>query len=294
MTRETDKKNKKETEGGLGKPSQGSRSTRSAAPSKARHVGAILKDKRLEKKISLGDVVSDLRIQKDYITAIEASSYSDLPALTYACGFVKSYAMYLGFDGNEIVAKFKREAESLQVAPKDLPVPPILKIEDAVPTGKILGFSLLVLVVIYTLWSIFSTPSNVEMDEALALDEPVAELPDPGEVDAESGGNLGVSLSDRAEKTLSKVEQGLAVPVVIYAENDSWIEISDYQSKVLMSRILKEGEAYSLPNQTGLKLATGNAGEIEIRVGAKAIPKIGGVGVVKRNISIDKLIKDNL
>ena len=265
----------------------------SRAPSgRARKVGGILKEKRGEKRLSVDTVVSDLRIQKEYIVAIEANKYEDLPVLAYACGFVRSYANYLGFDGEEIVTKFKREAESLSAPAEEMALPPALKAEDAEPTAKIIGLSLLALAVIYSLWSFFSSPDDIRMDEDLAIAQQ-EELPDLDDVDATSGGNLGVSVGMNAEKTLSNVEKGLAIPVVIFAENDSWIEVSDYKSNVLLSRILKEGESYTLPNQTGLKLATGNAGEIDIKVAGKSIQKLGGVGVVKRNISVDQLIKDN-
>lgn len=81
--------------------------------------------------------------------------------------------------------------------------------------------------------------------------------------------------------------------ILIEATEDSWIEVKDIKSKVLMSKIVKKNETIKLPYQKDLILVTGNAGGIVIKINNKTINTLGKSGEVKRNISlnIENLIK---
>lgn len=83
----------------------------STAPRAA--TGALLVDARKSKGLSVADVANALRIRQVYLEAIEQGRLGDLPGATYALGFVRTYADYLGLDGNEIVRRFKEEANEL-------------------------------------------------------------------------------------------------------------------------------------------------------------------------------------
>lgn len=81
--------------------------------------------------------------------------------------------------------------------------------------------------------------------------------------------------------------------ILIEATEDSWIEVKDIKSKVLMSKIVKKNETIKLPYQKDLILVTGNAGGIVIKINNKTINTLGKSGEVKRNISLnlENLIK---
>lgn len=98
-----------------------------------RRISEILQDKRLEKGYSLENVVKAIKIKKDFIIAIEDGRYFDLPSESYAMGFIKNYAQYLGVDKNKAAALFRREYEGVQGG-----VLPTFKSRDAKPAGKIL------------------------------------------------------------------------------------------------------------------------------------------------------------
>jgi cytoskeleton protein RodZ len=75
--------------------------------------------------------------------------------------------------------------------------------------------------------------------------------------------------------------------IVILARLESWVRVSDANQKPIWTRVLREGEAYQVPNDPGLTLTTGNAGGLEIYIDGKPIPAIGGVGMVSRNVPLD-------
>ena len=54
-----------------------------------------------------------------------------------------------------------------------------------------------------------------------------------------------------------------------------------------LTRVLRSGDSYHVPNQDGLTLLTGNAGGLQIQVDGAALPKIGPIGVVRRDIPLE-------
>lgn len=68
-----------------------------------------LKKARLNGKRSLADIAQEIRIPMRYLEAIEKQNLAKLPGITYALGYVRAYANYLGLDSQDIVTKFKRE-----------------------------------------------------------------------------------------------------------------------------------------------------------------------------------------
>lgn len=76
-----------------------------ALKNKDASVGCYLQEKRLEKKIELSDVSKALNIKEEFLKKIETEDFSDLPGLSFAVGFVKSYAIYIGIKDPESVAR---------------------------------------------------------------------------------------------------------------------------------------------------------------------------------------------
>ena len=97
---------------------------------------------------------------------------------------------------------------------------------------------------------------------------------------------------------VSLSEWGLSIQfatIEILAKDDSWIEIQNNSSKIIISKFLKKNENISIKYEKGLRLVTENAGGINIKVNDTIIENIGKEGEVKRNISLDyvNLLKFN-
>jgi cytoskeleton protein RodZ len=75
--------------------------------------------------------------------------------------------------------------------------------------------------------------------------------------------------------------------VVLHAVADSWVQVRDKASNLLFTRVLKPGEHYNVPNQPGLTLVAGNAGGLDITVDGMEAPRLGDLGRVARNVSLD-------
>lgn len=77
-------------------------------------LGAWLRDTRLRKGLTFGDIEHVTRINRHYLEALEREQFDVLPAPVYARGFLRSYARTLGLDPEQAVA----------LMPADLPRPP--------------------------------------------------------------------------------------------------------------------------------------------------------------------------
>jgi cytoskeleton protein RodZ len=74
--------------------------------------------------------------------------------------------------------------------------------------------------------------------------------------------------------------------VELRAKSDSWIQVRDGE-QLLLTRFLRKGETYKVPERQGLTLMTLNAGGIEIVVDGQLMPPLGDTGSVARGVSLD-------
>ena len=70
-------------------------------------IGRILEQKRKERGLSLEEVEQATKIRKRYLDGLERDDYAVLPAGVYAQGFLKTYANYLGLDGEALSRQLK-------------------------------------------------------------------------------------------------------------------------------------------------------------------------------------------
>ncbi len=82
-------------------------------------------------------------------------------------------------------------------------------------------------------------------------------------------------------------ESNLGNRIVLRALQDSWVQVRDRKDALLLTRVLRSGDTYYVPNQDGLTLLTGNAGGIAIEVDGVAVAPLGPVGAVRRQIALD-------
>ena len=129
---------------------QRSDSAGDASPAPRESVGMLLRQKREGFRQDLNTVAGQLHIRLSYLKAIEDGRFKDLPGLTYASGFVRSYADYLGLDGEEMVRRFREE-----IAGMDRQVQlifPSLATEGKIPSGAVLLLSGFLAVMAYGAW----------------------------------------------------------------------------------------------------------------------------------------------
>ena len=74
-------------------------------------IGRLLEQKRKERGLSLEEVEQATKIRKRYLKGLEREDYAILPDAVYARGFLKTYANYLGLDGQALSQQLKNSTK---------------------------------------------------------------------------------------------------------------------------------------------------------------------------------------
>lgn len=85
-------------------------------------LGKYLRNERIARHISLGDISKFTKIKEVYLKAIEDERFDLLPPSFYVKGYLKNYAQYLGLDLKDVLLKYQNYLEALAPPPtSDLP-----------------------------------------------------------------------------------------------------------------------------------------------------------------------------
>lgn len=116
-------------------------------------------------------------------------------------------------------------------------------------------------------------PETTEIDSAESEEQVAATSSDAPEADTSAGRVFGDEGSAR---------------IVVRAKTNGWIQVRDDSTgQLLLTRMLRTGDEYHVPDRSGLSLLTGNAGALEIMVDGEPVPAIGGTGDVRRDVALD-------
>lgn len=118
-------------------------------------LGEALSRSREALGVSIADVANHLRIREPFLDALETGDHAHLPGQAYAIGFVRSYANFLGLDGEEAVRIYKAErADETSASALVFPEPVA---ESRIPRGAVLFISVVLAAAAYGGWYYLSS-----------------------------------------------------------------------------------------------------------------------------------------
>jgi cytoskeleton protein RodZ len=225
-------------------------------------VGAQLRAAREALGLSLAQVAAQTRIGLTSLERIEAGEFHLLPGRIYATGFAKTYAKVVGLDPNDVAEMVRFELgadpEVRALRPEFAPGDP-----TRAPSGRLVWFSLIAVVLL--LIGLFFA--------AKVLMDPAAELPSLTEQQEAEQAAAASAQTAQAAQAAQPVNAGGAV--VLTAEQEVWLRVTDAADQRLMEGELAAGQTYTVPaDATGPKLMTGRPNALAITVGGRAVPKI--------------------
>jgi cytoskeleton protein RodZ len=288
------------------------------APPFAPRAGGDLRAARERVGWSLGDIAAALHIKPHYLEALEAGRIGDLPGNAYALGFLRTYARALGLEPNEIVRRFKVEAD--QVSRKTELAFPVPVPERGVPAGAVVLLGALLTIGAYAGWYRLSGEGRLPAETSTQVPLRLAPLaqqavpqavvtmaaappaePTPTEAPTMQPPALpplpAVSPTSAAAAPVSPPPAAAAAPdqprILLRASADAWVQVRDKAGPVLLNRTLHPGETWEVPPRPNLLLTTGNAGGTDLVVDGVSSPPLGGSGAVRRDLPLDPdLIRD--
>jgi Helix-turn-helix domain len=215
-------------------------------------IGPTLREARNRRKVDLPEVESAIKIRARYLQAMENEEWDALPGGAYTRGFIRTYASYLGLDGERLADDYRRSTAPAggERAPKRVePVPTAMHRRQSRISGRVL-IAAVCLVLVAVLVGI-----------ALA------------------GGGGGSSTSSPAAKGEGKrrkqqgngsptvVQPGVAVKLAATAE--VWVCLLDAEKKPLVDgQILEEGAQAGPFRSDSFEIALGN-GSVTMSVDGK-------------------------
>ncbi len=272
-------------------------------------VGKLCLDARLNKGLTQEQAGALLKVRVKIIKDFENGEHIDLPGLAYKVGFVRSYARLLDLDGDLLVKEFKESLELNSFKEEYKFLTPELNKNNIIPIGAVV--SVFIAILSYTGWY-YSDRSNkieeVSDKKIVEMSSKISEIDNNSYVIIEENFSNDLLSSKRNddEKKVQEVnrktnlkddqvesitikntelsatanERDPSTEMVLKAIGNSWVEIEDVDGNILMTRLMRPGETYVVPNINGLTFNTGNAGALSLSQGNVIVPKLGEIGEI--------------
>lgn len=252
-------------------------------------VGEILRRARVQLNIEPSQVMRDLRFKPYVVEALEQSDFDKIQGgQAYIIGFVRSYADYLGLDGQKLVVLLKQQRQVATTRPV-YSFPKITTDRIVPPLWVMIGASVALLLILI-FWSLISLSStNTEIPDVPR--DLVAQLTPPPKPVMKANPVVQNSITDQANTDAVISHSANANAVVIKAISDAWVDVRNSSGETVFSRVMKAGEDYWVPRTGGVHtLTAGNAGGIIVQksgaTGAASGTPLGAKGQVIRNYSL--------
>jgi cytoskeleton protein RodZ len=261
-------------------------------------IGPVLENARKEKGLTLEEVEHATKIRKRYLVGLEREDYGVLPDAVYAQGFLKTYANYLGLDGEELVRELRdrrrprRERGITYGPPKASEFDrPLIDPGELAKTRRgrwVSGTTILTLLVaLLTLTAVVGAlyyvgrgvqtsgpnPNPSQPSEEEAANGPKQEA-DSGQAPAKDASGT----SKRDEAASESQPNSLRVEVSVEG-SPSWLSILA-DGNLAYAQIAQPGFSQTFEAKRKISIRTGNAGAVGVEVNGQNLGKLGESGEV--------------
>ena len=224
--------------------------------------GTLLRSEREKQKKSLNDIEKVLKINIEYLRAIENDNYQQLPADLFAKSYLRSYSAALGLEADHILSlynKYFREPSMIPQPPKK----PLRNMLSGFKTNHI--YILLICVSLVTIFVITYTKLNTDKPSFITVDKAIP-ITGAEEIKIETAA---------VEKAIP--EEPLSLKIA--ASELTWISIM-IDSANAEELLLRSGESTTVTAHEKFVLKIGNAGGTSLILNGTNIGKLGPHGQV--------------
>lgn len=280
-------------------------------------IGPVLEQARLRRGLSLEEVEQATKIRKRYLLGLEKQDYGSLPDTVYVHGFLKTYANYLGLDGEDLGRQFKSSRRSRRDRQINYDPPesdfgrPVIHPgglsgtrRRGLPLAAILTALAAVLILAAVLGVLYWMGVR-QTDEAPADNPPAAEEPaqqaapeDPNEEppgtpnetppeDEPEGDGRDERRGEEADPEGPEAASPESVDVVVRVEDqESWLSVRA-DGVVVYEAVAQPGFEQVFTGEEVVGVRSGNAGAIRVEVNGQDYGPLGGSGeVVDRDFTL--------
>jgi hypothetical protein len=240
-------------------------------------IGATLREARKRRRVDLSEVEEAIKIRPRFLLALENEEWDVLPGGAYTRGFIRTYAIYLGLDGERLADEYRRAtgtAPGGERAPKRVePVPTGSgRRRPRLPGGVAVALVAAILVALVV---------------AIGLSSGGGGGPSSSSQDATSGRKQG-----NAKKHATTVAAKPGIALSLAASGEVWACVLDGAGKPVLDGQILEASAEAGPYRSkGFTMAFGN-GEVDLKIDGKPVStppsnspvgyEVGSKGKLKR------------
>ena len=256
--------------------------------------GEMLKNARTtgRRKREIPTIAKQLCIREEFLQALEDGDYSVIPEPVYILGFARNYAMELGLNPDEVVAKIKREMGLVSECAADGDASD--NASCAVPGARGVKFVSRLAAFVRRKWKLVTAVLVAILVSVALIVAFVAMLGGASAPNAETETAVVETVQTVAEPAYAKnvrerfgTENREKANVVLQAIQDGWVKIEDARGNTVFSRVLVSGDVYYVPAGNGYKAIFGNAGGIDIWANGVLMEKAGPAHTRKSGISLN-------
>ena len=257
------------------------------APEPPRGPGGTLRQARRAAGLNIADAAEMLNLRETVVQAIEEDRFDDLPARTFARGYIRSYASLLNVNANDAVGEFERAAPAEAAPARPLipgNAPSLRELPVRRPALIFGGVAVLIALtaagVLAAFWPGGSPWEAWRGDEAAPEARPAVASPSPGARAGDSGNAAAVATGRAAATGASggsresgasggsresgeSGDDDLHQLELRFSEN-SWVEVRDGNGAPVHLGLEAAGSSLSLRGVAPFRVVLGNATGTEL------------------------------
>ncbi len=243
-------------------------------------IGDDLKSERERLGLSIADVAKHTRIKATYLSAIEAMKTEALPSLGYVLGYIRTYARYLGLDGEAAVMRYKAEvAAPRHIGWRERAIF-IPKRKIMLPRGLMSAVSVVICAIVVTFW--YGTRSEASISTPTQTTTLISSNAQPT-IEQAGFVSQAASLSSLDVIDIPTLSANV---LTVKAVGPSWVQAKDKSGNVIMSRIMVSGETWQTEQGQGITLSARDGGVVQLYRGNDLIGALGINGKSLSNVNL--------
>ena len=232
--------------------------------------GETLKNNREKTGLDLHEVAHILRIQYEYLKALENGNLEKLPPDVYVRAYIREYARFLNIEAGPFLDEY---AELTQDKREEVPPsPPPVAEKRTIPWIALIG-SLVVVLAVLLVYFLSREEKAVVPSES----DRAESVPSGAESPRMPVGQIAPPVSDPAESVRAK--PGSQHTLDVTAIETTWLRI-EMDEGVSEEVLMKPGETRKWTSRDGFGLKVGNAGGVRLVLDNRDIGVPGDKGHV--------------
>ena len=256
-------------------------------------IGKVLKKARLEKKLRLQDVYTQIKIRPAYLKALENDSADSLPSPEYVRIFLRGYTSFLGLDTEKLLTQYDQCSKPSQSYRE--------KNTGGKTKKKILLFSAIGLTLILLITGISAVRYFVNTVNIIIPEEkydqsdmeisipPLADIADSALVIDDTSLIIPISVDTGVIDTIDSYVENISGPLELkfITMDKTWIRIFA-DDKKLFEGTLYKGDEKTLYAKEKFHFRIGNAGGVVMQLNGEKMPVLGEKGQVIGKVVVTK------